>query len=54
MVGEGKGATMDDRDRIRWADDDDVDDPEDAELLAAMLAARRDQFAELAELNEVA
>lgn len=44
---------MDDRDRIRWADDD-VDDPTDADIVAALLAARRDQFAELEELNEVA
>lgn len=45
---------MDERDRIRWADEPMTDDATDDEFLAALLAHRRDDFAELWELNEVA
>lgn len=45
---------MDDRDTLRWAAEDRADDPSDDEFLAALLARRRDDFAELAELNDVA
>jgi hypothetical protein len=49
-----KGTDMDERDRIRWADEPVIDDADDDEFLAALLAHSRDDFAELRELNEVA
>lgn len=45
---------MDDRDTLRWAREPETDDPSDDEFLAALLARRRDEFADLADLNDVA